>query len=182
MLYKSKNLLRYLFSLYSYGLNLFLITTGLMPPFIRTPVFKLVFGKIGKNVFIDYGVYFRFPSKIEISDEVTIGTGTKFFPSFHNKDAKIIIKNNVRIGPDVYFLGAGHDYKYLNLPDTGDTIIVEKNVWIGAKSIVTQGVVIHEGAVVAAGSVVTKDVKAYTVVAGIPAKFIKKRDIYESKP
>jgi acetyltransferase-like isoleucine patch superfamily enzyme len=177
MLYKSKNLLRYLFSLYSYGLNLFFIISEILPPFIRTPIFKFMFGRMGKNVFIDYGIYFRFPSKIEIADEVTISSGAKFFPSFHNKDAKIVIENNVRIGPDVYFLGAGHDYQYLNLPDTGDNIIIEKNVWIGAKSIILQGIVIHEGAVIAAGSVVTKDVEAYTIVGGVPARLIGKRDI-----
>jgi len=180
MQYKSKNTLRYLFSFYSYGLNLFLFFIEIMPPFIRMPVLKLIFKKIGKNVFIDYGIYFRFPSKIKIFDEVTIGTGTKFFPSFHNKDAKIIIHNNVRIGPDVCFLGAGHDYKYLNLPDTGDSIIVHKNVWIGAKSIIVQGVVINEGAVIAAGSVVTKNVEAYTIVGGVPAKIIKERKINET--
>ena len=177
MVFKSKNLLRHLFLLYSYGLSLLLKISELLPPFVRTPLFKVVLGEMGKNVFIDYGIYFRFPSKIEIANEVTIGRGTKIFPSFHNKNAKIIIKDNVRIGPDVLFIGAGHDYRFLDLPDTGDTILIEKNVWIGARCIILQGITIGEGSVIAAGSTVTKDVPRYTIVGGTPAAFIKQRNL-----
>lgn len=53
-------------------------------------------------------------------------------------------------------------------------IIIKDKVWIGFNSIILKGVTIGEGAIVAAGSVVTKDVEAYTVVGGNPAKFIKK--------
>ena len=54
-------------------------------------------------------------------------------------------------------------------------VAVEDNVWIGTRSLILAGVTIGEGAVVGAGSVVTKDVAPYTVVAGVPAKFIKDR-------
>jgi acetyltransferase-like isoleucine patch superfamily enzyme len=47
-------------------------------------------------------------------------------------------------------------------------------VWIGFNSIILKGVTIGEGAVIAAGSVVTKDVSPYTIVGGNPAKFLKK--------
>ena len=50
------------------------------------------------------------------------------------------------------------------------------DVWIGANCIITAGVTIGEGAVVAAGSVVTKDVKSYAIVGGIPAKIIRMRE------
>ena len=52
--------------------------------------------------------------------------------------------------------------------------MVEKNVWIGDKATVLPGVSIGEGAIIAANAVVTKDVPAYTVVAGCPAKAIKR--------
>ncbi len=178
---KSKNNLRLLFSYYSYALNIFLFLTEILPPFLRKLIMKIVFGKIGKNVFIDYGVYYRFPGRIEIANEVTIGIGTKIFPSYHSKNAKIIIGNNVRIGPDVSFLGAGHDYKYINLPDTGGTIELGDNVWVGAKSIILQGVKIDDGAVIAAGSIVTKNVGKYQIVGGVPAKFIRDRKIKNSE-
>lgn len=171
-----KNLLRFLFQYYSYLLNIWLIILNILPPFLRNLFLKVMLKKVGKNVFIDYGVYFRFPSKIELDNEITIGYGTKFFPSFHNKASLIHICSNVRIGPNVSFNAAGHDYRYLHLPDSGDGIIVNKNVWIGANSVVLQGVEIGEGAIIAAGSIVTKNVDPYTIVGGIPAKFIKKRE------
>jgi acetyltransferase-like isoleucine patch superfamily enzyme len=54
-------------------------------------------------------------------------------------------------------------------------IIVKNDVWIGFRSIILSGVTIHDGAVIAAGSVITKDVPPYTIVGGNPAKIIKKR-------
>lgn len=177
MVFKSKNSLRNLFSIYLYLWNIFLFINDLMPPFIRNMILRLMFKKMGKNVYIDYGVYVRFMHKIEIGHDVTISRGSKIFPSWHCKDAKIIINNNVRIGPEVLFVGAGHDYRFLNLPDTGKTIKVNDNVWIGARCTIMHGVTIGEGSVIASGSVVTKDIPDYKIVAGIPAKIIKDRVI-----
>ncbi|AYE62260.1 Maltose o-acetyltransferase [Lactobacillus helveticus] len=55
-------------------------------------------------------------------------------------------------------------------------MLIKKNAWIGAKATILPGVTVGENAVVAAGAVVTKDVSANTVVAGMPAKVIKKID------
>ena len=55
-------------------------------------------------------------------------------------------------------------------------IIIEDNVWIGEMVCILSGVSIGKGAIIAAGSVVTKDIPAYTIAAGIPAKVIKKFD------
>jgi acetyltransferase-like isoleucine patch superfamily enzyme len=52
-------------------------------------------------------------------------------------------------------------------------ILIKRNAWIGAASTILPGVIIGENAVVAAGSVVTKDVPSNTIVAGVPAKHIK---------
>lgn len=180
MEFNKKNILRFFFQYYSYLLNVWLMILNIFPPFLRNIFLKIMLKKVGKNVFIDYGVYFRFPSKVMLDDEITVGYGTKFFPSFHNKLSLIHICSNVRIGPNVSFNAAGHDYRYLHLPDVGGGITVNKNVWIGANSVVLQNVTIGEGAVVASGSVVTKDVEPYTIVGGIPAKFIKKREVIQN--
>ncbi|WP_378952058.1 CatB-related O-acetyltransferase [Mesorhizobium sp. ANAO-SY3R2] len=58
---------------------------------------------------------------------------------------------------------------------TNGPIVVGNDVWIGARAIIMSGVTIGDGAVVAAGSIVTKDVAAYTIVGGNPAKFIRRR-------
>lgn len=130
---------------------------------------------------IDYKTYFRYPSKIEIGNNVTINRGCRIFASFYNKNAKVILGNNIAIAPDVTFFSAGHDYSKLSLPDNGESIIVHDNVWICGSSIILQGVTIGEGAIVAAGSVVVKDVEPYTIVGGNPAKYIKNRKIVSTE-
>lgn len=172
-----KNVKRHLFMHYSYLLNLGTMFNDLMPPVIRTGVFKLILKRCGRNVFIDYGVYFRFPGKIEIGDEVTIGRYCAFYPSFFQKTSTIRIQDNVRIGPSVTFLAAGHDHRFMHLPDTGGSILIEKNVWIGANVTILSDISIGEGAVIAAGSLVNIDIQPYTVVAGVPARNVKQREI-----
>ncbi len=104
-------------------------------------------------------------------------------------DTKLIIGNCCSIGMNVDFLLAmEHSYKnistfpfkkqLLNYPpealSKGD-IVVKDDVWIGINSIILSGVTINQGAIVAAGSVVTKDVPPYAIVGGNPAKIIKYR-------
>ena len=60
---------------------------------------------------------------------------------------------------------------------TSKPITIKDNVWVATGAIVLPGVTIGAGAVVAAGSVVVKDVEPWTVVGGNPAKFIKKREL-----
>lgn len=57
-----------------------------------------------------------------------------------------------------------------------EPVFIGKNVWIGSSSTITPGVRIGDGAVIAAGSVVTKDVESYSLVGGVPAKKIKSLD------
>ncbi len=93
-------------------------------------------------------------------------------------------QGGVKIGDRVYtspftqILAVNHVYTDPNRPfvDQGITaqgIVIEDDVWLGAGAIITDGVHIGRGAVVAAGAVVTKDVAAYTVVGGVPAKLIR---------
>lgn len=171
------SLRRLLVSIYSYIYNLFFLVLELTPFVFKIIIYKVMFNKVGNDFHIDFKTYFRYPSQISIGSNVSINRGCSFYAGHKIKEAKIIIKNNVAIGPEVSFFAAGHDSKDINLKDTGSPIIVEDNVWIGGRSIVLQGVIIGEGAIVAAGSVVTKDVAPWTVVGGVPAKFIKKRVI-----
>lgn len=105
--------------------------------------------KIGKNVFINF-------------DCVFLDLGG------------ITIENNVQIAPKVSLLTESHP---LNPAERQSlipkSIHIKKNAWIGANATILQGVTIGENAVVAAGSVVSKDVPDNVVVGGIPAKIIK---------
>lgn len=92
-----------------------------------------------------------------------------------NKGA-ISIGNNVSISQEVMILGADHDpdspgFKNRDLPVT-----IHDYVWIGSRATILPGVNIGEGAVIAAGAVVNKDVEPYNIVGGVPAKFIKLRE------
>ena len=166
-----------LFSYYSYLSSLGWKIMDVFPPFFRYIFFYALLGHLGKRGNIDYQTYMRNMKKIFIGDNVWINRGCRFFASFHVKDAKIVIGNNVAIGPNVTIFGAGHDYSKLLLPDTAATVQIEDDVWIGGNATVLQGVTIGKGAVVAAGAVVSKNVEPYSVVAGVPAKKIKKRII-----
>lgn len=176
MAYKKK-MLRRLFSYFSYFQRIGYALLNLLPPFIRNIILRLFLKDIGRDVFIDYGVYFRFPRKIMISNNVSINRNSQFYPSHFSEDSIIKIGNNVRIGPEVKFLAAGHDTRYIDLPDVGGSIIIGDNVWIGGGAIILDCVSIGKGAIVAAGAVVTKDVEKFTIVGGVPAKKIKDRKI-----
>jgi len=169
-----KKFFTHAFLIFSYVLNVLYFILNISPPFVRNIFFRVALKKMGINVLIDYGVFFRYMKKIELGDNVSINRGCEFFTSVNLKH-QIILKNNVTLSPNVKIYSAGHDYNYLNLPDSAGDIIINKYSWIGANSIILQNVNIGEGAIVCAGSVVTKDVPAYAVVAGIPAKIIKKR-------
>ncbi|THC40186.1 sugar O-acetyltransferase [Streptomyces sp. A1499] len=90
----------------------------------------------------------------------------------------IRIGNGVMIAPKVSLITGGHPLplaerrEYLSFAP----IIIEDDVWIGTAAVITQGVTIGAGSVVAAGAVVTRDVPAGTVVAGVPARVIKTID------
>jgi acetyltransferase-like isoleucine patch superfamily enzyme len=85
------------------------------------------------------------------------------------------IGRRVAISRDVIILTADHIVDSLNFEGRTRQVIIEDYVWIGTRAMVLPGVKIGEGAVVAAGAVVTKDVEEYTIVGGIPAKALGKR-------
>ena len=135
--------------------NLFSKLTGkkIDETFRMHPPFYTDFGKnitLGKNIFINSGCHFQDQGGITIGDGSLIG---------HNV---VLATLNHEFAPENR--GTMHPAK----------ITIGNNVWIGSSSTVIHGISIGEGAIVAAGSVVTKDVPARTVVADIPAKVIKK--------
>lgn len=91
----------------------------------------------------------------------------------------IKISDDVIVGPNVTMRTANHNYneqhKAINRQGHHFAdIIIEKNVWIAANCVILSGVKIGEGAVIAAGAVVNKDVANNTIVGGVPAREIKK--------
>jgi maltose O-acetyltransferase len=83
--------------------------------------------------------------------------------------------NDVSIGPEATILTLGHDPQSPDFADCGGDVIIGDRVWIAYRAIILPGIIIGEGAVVAAGAVVTRDVEPFAIVAGSPARKIGER-------
>ena len=133
--------------------------------------FYLAMGaKMGKNTFPSRRVEILLPRGLKLDDGVAVGW-------FAELDARggIIVGHDTNISSHVKLITGSHD---IDDPDfTADfrPINIGHHCWIGTGAIVLQGVTIGDGAVVAAGAVVTKDVPSFEVWGGIPAKCIRKR-------
>lgn len=129
-------------------------------------------GQIAKTVSLSRDCRIDYPWNVSIGCLSSLGSGSWAYGL-----DKISIGNNCCIGDDVYLLTGAHDISSVHFGLVTKPITIMDNVWIATGAIVLPGVTIGEGAVVAAGAVVTKDVEPWTVVAGNPAKFIKKREL-----
>ncbi|MFI1753322.1 DapH/DapD/GlmU-related protein [Streptomyces sp. NPDC020571] len=116
-------------------------------------------------VFTDHGV------NIRVGRNVFVNQGCRF-----NDVGDIEIDDDVMLGPDVSLITSGHPLEPAQRRTgiTSAPIRIGRNVWIGASAVILQGVTIDADAVVAAGAVVTRDVPARSVVAGVPATVIKR--------
>lgn len=90
-------------------------------------------------------------------------------------DMNVVIGGRAIVGRNCH-IGAGAVLAGVIEPPSADPVIIEDDVLIGANAVVLEGVKVGKGAVIAAGSVVVKDIEPYTVVAGVPSKFLKKVD------
>lgn len=90
-------------------------------------------------------------------------------------DMNVVIGGRAIVGKNCH-IGAGTVLAGVIEPPSAAPVIIEDDVLIGANAVVLEGVKVGKGAVIAAGSVVVKDVEPYTVMAGVPAKVLKKVD------
>jgi acetyltransferase-like isoleucine patch superfamily enzyme len=113
------------------------------------------------------------PTKLILGKNTQINPGTTIY-------GNVTIGNNVMIAPNCMIAGGNHNFKDVNIPmifqgSNEKGIFIEDDVWIGANSVIIDGVKIGKGAIIAAGSVVVKDVDEYSIVAGPPTNKIKDR-------
>ncbi|MBA3723800.1 MAG: acyltransferase [Candidatus Levybacteria bacterium] len=126
--------------------------------------------QLGKDSTISMHCKLSTFSRIIIKDNTAINQEV-----FLDGRGKLTIGNNVNIGRNVHFYTAQHNANSPDFAYVEKAITIKDNVWIASDVIIIPGVTVGEGAVLAAGAVVTKDVTPYTIVGGNPAKFIKKR-------
>lgn len=122
---------------------------------------------------IGEGCYFHYPWKISISSGADIGKGFQAYPSYQFKEAKILIGKNVLIAPNCTIFGAGHPTNNaVAAAHIAESVQIENDVYIGGNVTIRYGVTIGQNAIVAAGSVVVKNVAPFSIVGGNPAKEI----------
>jgi acetyltransferase-like isoleucine patch superfamily enzyme len=137
---------------------------------------------LGKRVSLEHDIYFNAAGAhasgiaISLGDGTFVGSGCEF-----NAIQGISIGANCLIASGCRFIDHNHGIQTgqpMKLQEEiSSPIQVGADVWIGANCIVLKGVSIGDGAIVAAGSVVTKSVAPYTIVAGVPANFIRTREV-----
>jgi len=155
------------------------ILTGLLNLIIKIRLNqkKRRFKSIGVLSAISKFSVFGNPENISIGDYSFIGEGAFFFGN-----GGISIGNNCIFGPNVAILSSNHRWENATtIPYDSQTIlkpvVIENHVWIGSYVKILPGVKIGEGAIIAMGSVVVKDVPKYALVGGNPASFIKERNV-----
>ena len=137
------------------------------------------FRKFGVGAEFRAGAYAICCSKISLGDRVIIRPSCMLFADPRNGGAGITIEDHVMIGSGVHFYVHNHKFDDPNISiiDQGyyqsKPILVKQCSWIGAGAIILPGVTIGRNAVVGAGSVVTKDVPAFALAAGNPARVVR---------
>jgi acetyltransferase-like isoleucine patch superfamily enzyme len=167
---------RFVNGLYIWAIHLLHVVLDLLPAPLRGLFWRFLLGACGRGVMIDHRVYFKYPWLVRLGSDVSINRGAEFYPGVMQR-AQVRIGDRVRIAPNVRFHAAGHDPDDPELGDAAATIVVEDDAWIGAAAVILAGVHIGRGAVVAAGSVVTRNVPAGAIVGGVPARLIRQREV-----
>lgn len=162
---------RYLPPSYAYSL------LGRLSKQFRALVCRQIFRSAGRNVNVEHGAYFGSGRLIEIGDNSGIGVDC-------HVPADIRIGRDVMMGPEVLVIGRNQNHRFddLDLPmrlqgyADSPPVVIEDDVWLGARAIVLPGIHIGRGSIIGAGAIVTRDVPPFAICAGNPARIIRFRN------
>ncbi|MBI4644542.1 MAG: acyltransferase [Deltaproteobacteria bacterium] len=145
---------------------------------LRGAIYGFLFSTFrGKGAAIGQSTHIWFPWNIEIGDSSHIGRNTQISCTRYGD---IVIGSYVMISPYVMITATIHNFDDTNIPMmlqglSSEKVVIEDDVWVGGKSLVLPGVRIGRGSIIAASSVVTKDIPPYAIAGGVPAKVLKYR-------
>ena len=138
---------------------------------IRSLFLRWYLGAMGTGTFVQLRCRFLNGRKVKLGRNNVINFGCLL----DGRRFEIRTGSNVSIGPEASILTLGHDPQSPTFEDRGGDVVIGDRAWIGYRAIILPGVTIGEGAVVAAGAVVSRDVPDYTIVAGVPARPVGER-------
>lgn len=149
----------------------FLHCAGYFPShYVRRFFYRLAGITIGAGSTLHMGAKFYNPSRITIGKDTIIGEGAVL-----DGRAALKIGDHVDFATEVMIYNAQHDIESPTFSAVTAPVTIEDYVFVGPRATILPGVTIGKGAVVAAGAVVTKDVPAFAMVGGVPAKIIGER-------
>ena len=158
-------------SYFTSAFQLYLLLVAHIPSqTIRKGLLRACGARIARNVRLYHGFEVRKPQNLEIASGTVIGTG-----AILDARAGIRIGKNVNFSSEVAIWTVQHDPQSRNFGSKLAPVRIEDNAWISFRAVILPGVTVFEGAVVAAGAIVTKDVPPYTISAGVPAHVIGTR-------
>lgn len=146
----------------------------------RDNIIRKLFGKVGKNVYVEPNIFCGFGFNIEVGDNFYANNNCNWVDP-----GKITFGKNVFIGPNCGFYTAHHpidrEQRNQGLEYAG-SIMVGDDVWIGGNTVVLPGVTIGSDVVIGAGSIVTHDIPDHVVAAGNPCRVLRKITDEDKKP
>jgi maltose O-acetyltransferase len=158
-----------------YELRLYIcnqIVSSIPIHWLRLAFYRGVMGfNIGEKVSIFLNCRFDCPRGLSIESPSVINRGCRL-----DSRGGLRIGKNVSISEEVCILTADHDPRSSDFRGRGRPVVIEDYVFIGTRAMILSGVTLHRGAVVAAGAVVSRDVKALDIVGGVPARSIGARN------
>lgn len=158
-----------------YYINALIFNTSLFPIMGLKRILLRIFGaKIGKGVIIKPSVHIKYPWNLSIGDFAWVGEGV-----WIDNLVQVEIGAHACISQGAYLFCGNHDFKKATFDLVVKPIRMEEGAWVGAGAMVCPGVVLHSHSVLAAGSVATQPIAAYTIAQGNPAVKVKDRTIEE---
>lgn len=148
---------------------------GLLPlRTLRHALYRRLGMNLARGARVHRGLEVRAPANVHVGAGSVIG-----FDSILDGRAGIRIGRHVNISSRVAIWTVQHDHRDPEFRDHGAPVVIGDHAWISYQATILPGVSVGEGAVVAAGAVVTKDVAPYAIVAGIPARVIERRPLQQ---